>query len=194
MKKALLLLCMAVLIPLHTLSDACVGRILNIGIVHSTNENLMAELVSVLISERTGTTVNVQFFDDRKAICDALKQDKIGIIIENTDHAMEMMEIQSTDDPKTAYDLSKKAFRERLNLIWLKPFGLLPEDNGKGQVYYSAVITEDVLINFPALPRVINKLKNISEDKRFNKILVSARSGKKVKRVARDFLKKKKLI
>ena len=194
MKKALLLLCMAVLIPLHTLSDACVGRILNIGIVHSTNENLMAELVSVLISERTGTTVNVQFFDDRGAIYDALKQDKIGIIIENTDHAMEMMEIQSTDDPKTAYDLSKKAFRERLNLIWLKPFGPLPEDKGKGQVYYSAVITEDVLINFPALPRVINKLKNISEDKRFNKILVSARSGKKVKRVARDFLKKKKLI
>ena len=49
-------------------SNACVGRILNIGIMDTLNENLLAELVSVLINERTGTTVNVKVFDDREEI------------------------------------------------------------------------------------------------------------------------------
>ena len=194
MKKTLLLLLLVIFISFSAQPYACVGRILNIGIVDSINENLLAELVSVLIIERTGTTVNVKVFDNYTEIYDAVKKEKIGIVIENTGHAMSMLNIPDTGSIENAYDISKKEFRKKLNLIWLKPFGLLPGDNGKGQLYYSAVITEDVLINFPALPRVINKLKNISNDRRFGKVIRSARSGKKIKRVARDFLKKKKLI
>ncbi len=192
--KRTLLLFMIIFISMQTLTDACVGRVLNIGIVHSANENLMAEFISVLISERTGSAVNIKFFDDPKDIYDAVKQDEIGIIIENTHHAIKMLNIKRPDDLTMAYDLSKKAFRERLNLIWLKPFGILPADNSEGHLYYSAVITENVLINFPALPRVINKLRNISDDKQFTKLLISAGSGTKIKRIVRDFLKKKKLI
>lgn len=175
-------------------SEACVGRILNIGIVKSMNENLLAELVSTLINERTGTTVNIKVFDSPDLIYDAVKKDKIGIVIENTEHAMRMLDLRKSDDGKKDYDISKKEFRERLKLIWLKPFGFLPRENGKGEVYYSAVITEDVLINFPALPRVINKLKDVTGDRHFAKVLKAAGSGKKVKRIARDYLKKKKLI
>ena len=76
----------------------------------------------------------------------------------------------------------------------LKPFGFMKEAGGNERRYYSAVVTEDVLINFPALPRVINKLRGISDDRRFEKVIDSARSGGKMKRVARNFLKKKKLI
>ena len=90
------------------------------------------------------------------------------------------------------YDAAKKEFRDTLNLTMLKPFGFIPAE--EGIYYYSAVVTEDVLVNFPALPRVINKLRDISNDRHFDKVIESARSGKKVKRVARDFLKKKKLI
>lgn len=193
-KKVTLLIIAVIILTLSIRADSCVGRILNIGIVNSVNENLLAELISVLLDERTGTTVNVTVFDSSREIYESVKKDDIGIVIENTDHALKMLNVQLTGDLTKDYKASKKAFREKLNLIWLKPFGVIDDEGGKNQRYYSAVITEDVLINFPALPRVINKLKNISNDKRFGKVVKSARSGKKVKRAVRDFLRKKKLI
>lgn len=173
-------------------SYACVGRILTIGIVDTVNENLLAELISVLINERTGTTVNVKVFNNREAIYNAVKKEEIGIVVENTDNAMEMLDISKSGDMQKDYDVSKKEFREKRNLIWLKPFGSMPDN--KNLKYYSAVISEDVLINFPALPRVINKLKDVTVDKGFDKVLKSVGSGKKTRRAARDYLKKKKLI
>ncbi len=194
MKHKFIYLLISLLLLLSIRSEACVGRILSIGIVDSVNENLLAELISVLINERTGTTVNIKVFDDFGDIYDAVKKEEIGIVIENTDHAMSMLNMPKNEDEKKDYDISKAAFKEKLSLTMLKPFGFIAGKKGEGENYYSAVVTEDVLINFPALPRVINKLKNITADKRFNKVLTSVRTGKKGKRAARDFLKKKKLI
>ena len=191
--KRLTILILAVFILLSSVqSYACVGRILSIGIVDTINEKLLAELISVLINERTGTTVNVKIFESSEEIYLAVKKEEIGIVIENTDNALGMLNISKSGSTEGDYKVSKKEFRERKNLVMLKPFGSMPDD--RNQKYYSAVISEDVLINFPALPRVINKLKNILNDKRIGKVIKSARSGKKTRRVARDFLKKKKLI
>jgi glycine betaine/choline ABC-type transport system substrate-binding protein len=194
MKKTVLILSAAIIFCFQIQSQACVGRIIHIGIIDSINENLLAELISVLIDERTGTTVTIKVFNDFREIYDAVKKEEIGIVIENTDHAMTMLNMLKNEDKKKDYDTSKKEFRGKFNLIMLKPFGFISEENGKREYYYSAVITEDVLINFPALPRVVNKLKGISNDKRFDKVLKSVKSGKKAKRAAKDFLKKKKLI
>jgi glycine betaine/choline ABC-type transport system substrate-binding protein len=191
--RRLTILILAVFILLSSVqSYACVGRILSIGIVDTLNEKLLAELISVLINERTGTTVNVKIFESSQEIYLAVKKEEIGIVIENTDNALDMLNISKSGNTEEDYKVSKKEFRERKNLVMLKPFGSMPDD--RNQKYYSAVISEDVLINFPALPRVINKLKNILNDKRIGKVIKSARSGKKTRRVARDFLKKKKLI
>ncbi len=192
MKKVILLVSTLILLAFSVQANACVGRILNIGIVDSINESLLAELISVLINERTGTTVNVVMFDSTEEIYEAIKKEEVNIVIENTDHAVSMLNAQGSGDKMADYDMSKIAFREKYNLIMLKPFGVLA--SGTEDKLYSAAVTEDVLINFPALPRVINKLKNISDDKKFTKVLKSVTSGTKVKRVARDFLRKKKLI
>lgn len=192
MKHKFISLLIILLLLVSSQSQACIGRILNIGIVDSANENLLAELVSVLINERTGTTVNIKQFNGFDEIYDAVRKEEIGIVIENTDHAVHMLKIPKNEDKKKDYDAAKKEFRDTLNLTMLKPFGFIPAE--EGIYYYSAVVTEDVLVNFPALPRVINKLRDISNDRHFDKVIESARSGKKVKRVARDFLKKKKLI
>ncbi|MEN8265274.1 MAG: hypothetical protein ABFR82_17645 [Nitrospirota bacterium] len=194
MKHKFIYLLISLLLLFSVRSEACVGRILSIGIVDSVNENLLAELISVLINERTGTTVNIKVFDDFAEIYDAVKKEEIGVVIENTDHAMSMLNMPKNEDEKKDYDILKAEFKDKLSLTMLKPFGFISGKEGEGENYYSAVVTEDVLINFPALPRVINKLKNIAADKRFNKVLTSVRTGKKGKRAARDFLKKKKLI
>lgn len=194
MKLAGLFLLVIGFLPFSINSQACVGRILNIGITNSVNENLLAELVSVLINERTGTTVNIKVFDTAKDIYESVRKEELGMVIENTDHAMNMLNISSSKDKEKDYDVSKKEFRERMNLVWLSPFGFLPEEKGSGKYFYAVVITENVLTNFPALPRVINKLSGISDDRDFNKVIRAVKSGEKVKRVARDLLKKKKLI
>ncbi len=194
MGTTVLILLLAVLLSFGVRSQACVGRILNIGITNSVNENLLAELVSVLINERTGTTVNIKVFDTAKDIYESVRKEELGIVIENTDHAMNMLSMPNSKDKEQDYVVSKKEFRERMNLVWLNPFGFLPEEKGSGKSYYAAVITQDVLINFPALPRVINKLHGISDDGDFNKVIRAVKSGEKVKRAARDLLKKKKLI
>ena len=161
MRKLIIIVFVAIFSFFSFQSNACVGRILSIGIVDSVNENLLAELISVFIDERTGTTVNVMIFENYEEIYEAVKKEEIGVVIENTDHALTMLNFQGSGDRKKDYNISKKEFRERLNLVWLKPLGYLPEEKGEGLLYYSVVITEDVLINFPALPRLINKLKGI---------------------------------
>ncbi|MBI5665451.1 MAG: hypothetical protein HZC49_10285 [Nitrospirae bacterium] len=190
----ILFVSLSVLLSFGVKSQACVGRILNIGITNSVNENLLAELVSVLINERTGTTVNIKVFDNAKDIYDSVKKAELGIVIENTGHAMNMLNMPNSKDMEKDYDVAKKEFREKRDLVWLNPFGYLPEEKGSGKIYYAPVITQDVLINFPALPRVINKLGRISDDGDFNKVVKAVKSGEKVKRAARDLLKKKKLI
>ncbi|MBI5410094.1 MAG: hypothetical protein HZA14_12065 [Nitrospirae bacterium] len=175
-------------------SHACVGKGLNIGVLDSVNENLLAELVSVLINERTGTTVNIKVYGDSREIYNAVKKDDLGIIIENTERAMKMLNIPDNGDKAKAYDVSKEEFRNRLNLIWLKPFGALNKEDGNGTYYYAPVITEYVLINFPALPRLINKLSNITSDKNLQDLLKSAQSDEKVRKAAKEILKKKKLV
>ena len=93
-----------------------------------------------------------------------------------------------------AYAISKEEFRKNLNLVWLKPFVLLSEDGGKSQNYYSPLIAVDVLSNFPALPRVINKLGGIMNESLFLKMVASVKSGEKPETVARKFLRERKLI
>ncbi|MBI4698146.1 MAG: hypothetical protein HY758_04360 [Nitrospirae bacterium] len=103
-----------------------------------------------------------------------------------------MIKIFESGNEKNDYDISKKQYKDKFNLTWLMPFGAMTE--GRESLYYSPVITEYVLVNFPVLPRVLNKLKGISEDRNFNKLIGSAISGDKIRAAAKDFLKQKKLI
>jgi osmoprotectant transport system substrate-binding protein len=175
-------------------SDACVGKTIYIGALNSTYEQLFSELLSVLITERTGTTINIKYYKDSKELYSAVKKNEVGIVIENTDRAIEILGMPKEESVEKAYNISKEEFRKNLNLVWLKPFVLLSEDGGKKQTYYSPLITVDVLSNFPALPRVINKLGGIMNEEVFLKMVKSVKSGEKPKTVARNFLKMRKLI
>ncbi|MBI5675395.1 MAG: hypothetical protein HZC48_06160 [Nitrospirae bacterium] len=175
-------------------ANACVGKILTIGVLNSANESVLAELVSALINERTGTTVNIKVYNSSKEIYEDVTKGEIGIVIENTERAVKMLNAPNNGDKAKAHDLVKEEFRNRMNLIWLKPFGTLSGDDGSGSYYYAPVMSEDVLIYFPALPKLINKLSDIANDRFFHEALNSVKSGEKAKKAAKDFLKKKKLI
>lgn len=167
---------------------ACVGKVLYIGVSNSANDQLLAEMVSVLVSERTGTSVKVVTYKTSAEIYNAIKQGQVGLMIENTDHALEMMKKSRETSSKATLDLVKKEYRKTLNLVWLEPFGSPQANNGQ---IIAPVIATDVLGNLPALPKLINKLSGILNEGSYQKLLKTAKPDKKT---AREFLKAKKYI
>ncbi len=192
MKRIIPVLIFVLIMPLLQSSEACVGRIIHLGIVETPNDVFFAELIAVLINERTGTTVNVKAYEDYKGMYEAVEEGKVNIVVENTAHALIMLGSSKPTGGINDYDISKDGFRDRFSLIWLKPMGTLPVDGVSS--HYSAVITEDVLVRFPALPRVINKLQGISSDKSFLNAIESFRSGERKEKAARWLLKHMQLI
>ncbi len=196
MKKIItvLILATAAYLVVSHQTDACVGKTLNIGIRNTPEEQLLAEILSVLINERTGTTLNIREYRDAQEVYQAVKKGEISILIENTKRALEVLNIPVETNPKKAYDISKEEFRKNFSLVWLQPFGLILQHGEKNPSYCSFVITTDALNNFPALPRVINKLSGTLNDETYEKLMKSLDAGGKPRTIARDFLKSRKLI
>ena len=86
----------------------------------------------------------------------------------------------------SSYDFVKGEYRKNLNLVWLEPFG--------GARQYAPVLTTETLANYPALPKLLNKLAGALANDTCTKLLKSVDSDDKARKVARDFLKGKKLI
>lgn len=165
-------------------SLACVGKTIHLGI-SSANEKLMAEMASLMISERTGSSVKVDVYKDSRSLYEAVKQGKVNIIMENTDRALEVLG-KTRNAGSSGVDSIKSEYRKNFNLTWLNPFGAAPQ--------YAPVLTADTLANYPALPKLLNKLAGVLSNDTYAKLLKTVESDDKTKKVAKDFLKGKKLI
>lgn len=163
---------------------ACVGKTIHLGI-SSSNEKLMAEMASLMITERTGSSVKIEIYKDSKTLYDAVKQGKVNILMENTDRAMDVLGKSRAGGPASV-DLIKSEYRKTYNLTWLTPFGSTPQ--------YAPVLTSDTLSNYPALPKLLNKLSGVLTNDTYAKLLKSVESDDKARKVAKEFLKGKKLI
>lgn len=167
------------------MSVACVGKTIHLGI-SSANERLMAEMASLMITERTGSSVKIDVYKDSKALYEAVKQGKVNIIMENTDRAQEVLGKTKASVPAMGIDVIKSEYRKSMNLTWLNVFGAAPQ--------YAPVLTGDTLSNYPALPKLLNKLAGVLSNDTYPRLLKSVESDDKAKKVAKDFLKGKKLI
>ena len=169
--------------------NACVGKTLHIGVIGTPNDLLLAELVSQLITERTGTSVKIESFKGQKELYNSVKQGDVGLLIGNTDLAMETIGKPRGTSGKAAFETLKAEYRKNLNLIWLEPFGTVP--GASGAQLYAPVITNEILGSLPALPKLLQKLSGITNDSGYQRLLKAKGDEKKV---ARAFLKSKKLI
>lgn len=170
--------------------NACVGKTLHIGILDTPNEQMLAELTSQLITARTGTTVKIETFKAQKDIYNALKQGQLGMVIESTDRAFEMVG-KPRETGKAAFESAKAEYRKSLNLIWLEPYGAVP--GGSSSQLLAPVISNEVLSSLPALPKLLHKLSGITSDSGYSRIMKS-RGAEKPKKLAKELLKTKKLI
>jgi glycine betaine/choline ABC-type transport system substrate-binding protein len=184
MKRIICLVVVAALLMAAHVSQACVGKIIHLGI-SSSNDRLMAEMASLMISERTGSSVKIEVYTDSRSLYEAVKQGKINIIMENTDRALEMLG-KTKAAGSLGLDSIKSEYRKNFNLTWLNSFGSTPQ--------YAHVLTADTLSNYPALPKLLNKLAGVLTSDTYIKLIKTVDSDDKTKKIAKDFLRGKKLI
>jgi osmoprotectant transport system substrate-binding protein len=190
-KSIALALCIAAgLLP--TPATACVGKTLAVGVAESPEALLLAELVAVLVNERTGTAINVLSYRDGAALYEGLKKGEVGILVERSDLALERLSKERPVDPAQSYAAAKEAYQKELGLLFLDAFGAFAA--GTGKAGFGPVLTPDVAANFPAMPRVINKIGKVLDEQAFGKLVAAVKSGEKAKKVAREFLQSKRLI
>jgi len=190
--------CCVLILPLGTASMACVGKKLSVGTLDNTEDRLLAEFLVLIISERTGTAVEKKLFQDIKQLYKAMASteegQRIDIMVEDTEDAAAIVNFAPNDDPGRDYDLAKKRYKKDLLIIWLEPFGMTVRNGKQGPTVTAPLLRQDVLLNFPLLPRVLNKLADVLDDKTFAGLLARAERGDELKNIARDFLMAKKLI
>lgn len=183
-KRALLPILASVL--LSSPGWACVGKTLVIGSLPSPEGRLTAQVIAILIYERTGTTVKISDFQDPEALHTGLAVGDVDVAVEHTTRALARLNLDIAGDTQAAFRAVKAAYLEKLNLVWLPPLG--PTDGGSGLA--APVARKDTLKKFPALSRLIAKTQGLLP----GDVLASlARSGEPAKS-ARQFLREKKLI
>ncbi len=179
---------------------SCVGRILNLAVDSSPDQQTVGNVLAVFINERTGTTVNLKSCSDIHECQDMVKRGDADIFISYTGPASSAIPgKRQGNTAQETYSLVKQYFIHNYSLIWLRPFGYhgpvdqyLQSDSDQDSLA-AAVITRKVLNKFPVLDRVINKLSGKIDDAVLKELVQSSDSGKD-KAAIKKFLKQRNLI
>jgi glycine betaine/choline ABC-type transport system substrate-binding protein len=180
-------------------SPACVGRTILVGYHDAPDQVMVANLLAVFIDERTGTTVKLSRFQTREEAFEAIRNDRVSLY---TDYSSILLskfagERPSADEGKNFARL-KEVLNRKYNVVWLEPFGydrFFPEKakNGEKPGQAGVMLCKDALSKFPALPKLLGKLRGVLDNETMASLLREA-SASDPKTVARRFLKTRKLI
>ncbi len=200
MKKSLFILTMAMVIFMGSMSvvheaSACVGKKIVIGTLVEPEQKLLANLLALMIRERTGTTVEIKIYSNMEELARALKKEKIQVYNEYLIDAVKTLKLDVNDRDASFKEL-RKIYNRRFNLIWLPPYGFVNSRvDGGSSLGAAPLIAKQTLKLFPALPRLLSKLGGRVGDAQLNALLNEIKQKKiSEEDVARDFLKQEKLI
>ena len=191
------------LILLHLLATpllACKGRVLHLAVDNSVDQAIMGQMMSILINERTGTTVEIVQMEDTKAAHEAVLHGLAEIYINYVGMAQAGTEgPNALDEPQKAYILASRSYNREFGMIWLKPFGFqgpMAQAASSGEVDRSLaapITTKDVIKKFPILDRLINKLAGRVDNKTLEELRGKS-ENQDVEITVREFLTSHKLI
>lgn len=202
MKRSLLLLaCLAVATLLVVgatapRADACVGKSLTVGALDNPQQQVLAQMLSILISERTGTSVKVVPVGGHAEAHEALLRADLDMYVEYTGVGQVLLlKDKPIADSKELFQSVKDRYNQELNLVWMQPFGFSEASVApEGTVADAApVVRKDTLKKFPALARLINKLGGAIDAATMDELEKASADGNS-KEVARNFLKKNRFI
>jgi osmoprotectant transport system substrate-binding protein len=178
-RKWLLILSLLFAIGIN-ISYACVGKTIYIGHINSLENELVGNILSRLITERTGTSVKLKKFSNANELFQAAVNGEIDLFMFDSNEIKAI--VQTTDFEKAKTDINTK-----FNLVLLKPV----YETKAG--YNVPIIRKDTLKKFPALPRLIEKLNGTLAPNIVSE-LTKEIDKKGIKDTVREFLKSKNLI
>jgi osmoprotectant transport system substrate-binding protein len=186
-------------LPFSSPAQACVGRTILIGYHDAPDQVMVANLLAVFIDERTGTTVTLRRFGTREEAFEAIRDDRVSLYTDYSSFLLSRFagERPSGDDGRDAARL-KEVLNRKYNVVWLEPFGYdryFPGAAGKGERPGQAgmMLCRDALSKFPALPKLLGKLRGVLDNDTMASLLREA-AASDPRTVARRFLKSRKLI
>ena len=151
------------------LAKACAGYTITVGSTGTLQQELLTQILSLLISQRTGTNIQMARFDSQAELLAAAKRHDIDLLV---------VAGGTTD---AVADLSKQG------LVLLAPFGC---DNARLVPAFQAA----TLKRFPALKRLVSKLGGLIDDDTFKRLAEEVNTGSNPRAVAKKFLAEQKLI
>jgi len=185
---------------------ACVGRTIVVGYYDTPDQVMVANILAVFIDERTGTTVRLSRFGSRDEAFEAIRRDRISLFADYSGVVLSRFGGETPGpDPERNFSRVKQLLNEKYNVLWLEPFGydrvFSPEPGGSSKKAGSGpepgaaglMLCKDSLSRFPALPRLLGKLRGTLDNGTMEELLREA-AGSDPKSVARKFLKSRKLI
>lgn len=175
---------------------ACVGKTLVVGALDTPQQQVLAQMLSILISERTGTTVKVVPVSGHAEAHEAVQRADLDMYVEYTGVGqVKLLGDAPIADAAELYRAVKDRYNQDYNLIWLQPFGFDdPRLAPAGTVAEAApVVRKDTLKKFPALARLINKLGGAIDLATMQKLEQESEAGGS-REVARRFLKEHRFI
>jgi len=180
---------------------ACVGKTLQVGTVPGGESRLMTRMLSILVNERTGTSVKIKEYGSFAESFAALAECEVDLVIAFTGEGY--IQITSREEAGSAREILdevKEVFNREHNLVWLEPWGVddggrfIRDGSGDPVVTQAApLVRKDALKKFPALARLVNKMSGRLDQEVIASLLREAETGDE-DGVARDFLKAEKLI
>lgn len=202
MKRPLSLLICLVLATLLVMgatappTEACVGKSLTVGALDNPQQQVLAQMLSILISERTGTTVKVVPISGHAEAHEALLRADLDMYVEYTGVGQVLLlKDKPIADSKELFQAVKERYNQELNLVWMQPFGFSEEALAPAGTVADAapVVRKDTLKKFPALARLINKLGGAIDAATMDELEKASANGNS-RDVARNFLKKNRFI
>jgi osmoprotectant transport system substrate-binding protein len=174
---------------------ACVGRKLVMGSLSSPREAMVSRVLTILVHERTGTTVEMRLFPSAEELFAAAREGKVDIYVGYSGQAAAALSLPSAA-PEEVLAAVKKRFDEEFNLVWGRPLGCGGRSlEGKSTGLAAPVVRKDTLKKFPALPRLLEKVggRVPLDDSAVDELVANGKGGAEEK-AARAWLREVKLI
>ena len=183
--------------------EACVGKTVFLGRMPGREQEILTEMFSWMVSERTGTTIQIKAMPDSRTMHAALQTAEVDLCLEDQSVALrEILGLPATGSVADQRETVRREYEQRFNLIWLEPWGMtgrpaqITVAGPGGPVapgLVAPVIRKDTLKKFPALSRLVNKLAGVVDNATLAR-LVQESEKRPAREVTKQFLKEKRLI
>ncbi len=147
--------------------EACAGYTISVGSTGTPQQNLLTQVVSQLISERTGTKIQTLRFESQAELLAAAVHHEVDLIVTSV---KQVAAVTGAAD----------------KLVLLGPFGLAADQ-------VAPALQVAAMKKFPALKRLLNRLAGTIDDTTLQR-LVNDAAAKNPRAAARSFLIEQKLI